>query len=233
VNDSHADRVAHYFLTQFPDLITGNIHWMTVIDLYLRYLPVLEKLETCVRLSSVDIHTIKSRDQGQWHCISNSIIGTAGVVGTSCDILDDAQNVHIQFTVKSATAESAGITLRYNKNNKNYHGVLLNFDFAHKRIEIGCSRNNLFAGWGPDPDVVVNLKNMQPWDSCNYDLQKNVDYYVRCFARNEFFEVYVNDTWVSTVVLDNAPKRGGIQLAVAHGQAFFSNIRIADIEPLD
>jgi beta-fructofuranosidase len=213
-----------------PKMIaTRNDH-----SLYLRYMPVVEKLETAVRISTIDnIKALKAKDLGIWYRDANSIIGTAGVLGTACEILDIAHDFHIQFTVKSVTAENAGVVLRCDANNKNYPGVLLNFNFAYKRIEIGCSRYGPLAGWGPDIDAVVNLRNFQPWDSCNYDLQQNTDYSVRCFARNEFFEVYVNNVWVSTLVLDNASKQGGVQLSVARGQAYFSNIRIADIEPLD
>ena len=206
-------------------------------SLYLTYMPNIEKLETITLLSSVaDIPSVQTQDKGQWKHNGNEIEGCAGVMGTACTIVEQAKNFHVQCTLKSNTASNAGLALRYDPNAEgdlHNNGVFLNFDFAENRIEIGCSRYHHFAGWGRDPDAVVNLKNFQPWDVCKFKLDKNVNYAIRCFARSEFFEVYVNDEWVLTVVLDSAPKAGGIQLVVAKGEAVFSKIRVVEIELLD
>jgi hypothetical protein len=206
-------------------------------SLYLAYMPNIEKLETDTLISSLtDISDFDIKDQGVWKRTETNIIGSAGVVGTACTIVKHTKDFHIECTLKSITASNVGLALRYDPNSEGYlhnNGVLLNLDFVNNKIEIGCSRHNQISGWGPDIDAIVNLKSFYPWDICKYKLEKNVDYAIRCFARGEFFEVYINDEWVLTVVLDNAPKIGGVQLVVAKGEALFSKIRVAEIEGLE
>lgn len=197
-------------------------------SLFLKYMPVLEKLETENIYESIDdIKLPKCKDMGLWQCHQGKICGTAEAWGTSCTIAESLSDVHIKFKLKSDAART-GLALR----SKASKGVLVALDFINQQLEIGCMRYNKTTGWGPDIDAVVNHKNYEPWDICKKKLNKNINYELRCFVRSEFFEVYLNDEWVFTVALNESPESGDIELFVEHGKTEFSDLTLALIEPM-
>ena len=78
------------------------------------------------------------------------------------------------------------------------------------------------SGWGGD---IVR-------DMCRCDLDAGKTYHLRCFARDEHFEVFLDDRWIFTAVLKEAAMSGDVELLVERGQATFSDLRLATIEPL-
>ena len=56
--------------------------------------------------------------------------------------------------------------------------------------------------------------------------------HLRCFARDEHFEVYLDGRWVFTSVFSDAAKAREVELVVERGTARFSDLRLAAIEPL-
>jgi len=51
-------------------------------------------------------------------------------------------------------------------------------------------------------------------------------------VRDEHFEVYLDGRWVFTLALHEAAKGGDVEFAVERGQATFSDLRLAELEPL-
>ena len=198
-------------------------------SLYLQYMPVMQKLEKSELIAATSGISIDVNDLGKWELKGTCISGIAQKLGSGCRIAQNVSDIHFNCKIRSISAAKAGISLRCSEQN----GVLLELDFANNKIEIGLSRYNSTTGWGPDFDAVINHKNFQPWDVCKKKLDHNKSYELRVFARNEFFEVYINDEWISTVVLDGAPKSGDVQLCVQRGEAVFSYIRLAEIEAFD
>lgn len=199
-------------------------------SLYLEYMPVLEKLEITLLLNGIDdILPLEINDQGQWDRQNGTLLGTAGVVGTSCKIYKSADNIHLQCKLSSETAARAGVVLR----SKDSKGVLIGLDFANNWLEIGIANYNTVTGWNAFLNLDgAKLQYFQPWDICSRKLEKNTDYQLRCFGRNEFFEVYLNDEWIFTLALDDAAKSGDIEFFAERGKAHFSELRLANIEPL-
>jgi beta-fructofuranosidase len=198
-------------------------------SLYLQYMPILEKLEKSVIISSIRDIAISVNDLGDWQSKDTCIIGIAQKLGSGCGIAQNVSDVHFYCKLRSLSASKAGIAVRCTDQT----GVLLTFDFANNRILIGISRYNTTLGWGHDFDAVINHKNYQSWDICKRKLDQNKNYALRVFVRDEFFEVYIDDIWISTVALEQAPKAGDIHLVVEKGEAVFSHIRLAEIEALE
>ena len=195
--------------------------------LRLEYFPSLNELETDVLVSSFkDIPPPETTDMGMWIRGDDGFIGTNCVAGTSCKLIADASDFHLRCTVSSLTACCAGIVLR--ETNKKT-GVIILMDFENQRLQIGKSEVPPVYNYAHG---LLGLR-CHVYDSRKYCLHMNQSYELRCLFRNEFFEVYINDIWVFTVCLPDAPKSGAISLYVERGKAEFNTLRLAQLEPLD
>jgi beta-fructofuranosidase len=188
--------------------------------LWAGYMPVLEKLETKIICDS--IHSIPHsniNDPGRWVKQDNKLIGRAAVIGSSYTVAGEIADLHFQCRIMSQNAGGAGVVVRNWQNNG--LSVLLNFD--RQRMEIGSANQHgaYKMGW-----------TCQVHDFSRMALEKGREYHLRCFARDEHFEVYLDDVWVFTSVFGNVPKMGGVDLIVERGEAKFDNLRIAEIEAL-
>ena len=61
----------------------------------------------------------------------------------------------------------------------------------------------------------------------------NQNYHLRCFARDEFFEVYIDDVWIFTACLPDSSQIGNVELYVERGKAEFKDLKLAQLEPLE
>lgn len=195
--------------------------------LWLEYMPVLEKLETEVVCGSIkDIPSSESADLGCWKRSGNRLVGTAIAMGTSYKVACDAADLHFQCRVSVSSAACAGVVLRGDPDKQ---GVAILLDFEHQRIQIGPAKGpqvmkgsvGAFASW-----------HYAFLDTCLCRLVRGKLYHLRCFARDEHFEVYLDGRWIFTTVMTDAPKRGNVELCVERGEAEFTDLRIANIESL-
>jgi len=194
--------------------------------LRLEYFPPIKQLETVVVVDSfIDTETPEISDLGVWTRADNGLMGANGVAGTSYKLTDDLSDIHFQCTVSSLTACCIGIVLR---ETDEMAGVIILLDFENQRLQIGKSEvpsvyNYAHGLFGLTCHV---------HDSYKHCLCMNQNYKLRCLVRNEFFEVYLDNTWAFTVCLPDAPKRGNVGLYVERGKAEFTNLRVAQLEPL-
>jgi hypothetical protein len=188
-------------------------------ELFARYMPVLEKLETQVLPVIPSTTSMSPKDPGRWTFKDRELIGTAAAIGSACPVAREIADLHFQCRIQSATAGGAGVVLRGWQNSG--IAILLNFD--RQRLEIGPANQHgaYKMGW-----------TCQVQDFCRMVLEKGREYHLRCFARDEHFEVYLDDTWVFTSVFAQAHKMGDIDLVVERGEARFADPRIARIESL-
>ena len=203
-------------------------------SLYLQYLPLLAKLETGVLCRSPEeAPCFEVQDLGEWQRGEGVIEGQAAVVGSACKIARDVADLHLTCQISASRGARAGVVLRSAEGD----GVLIALNFERKRLEIGYTRytrDGPFAGWGIDPYGPFVSRGIDLYrDVCRCDLQYGRDYHLRCFARDEHFEVYLDGRWVFTSVFPDAAQAGDVELVVERGAARFSELRLVTIEPLD
>lgn len=195
--------------------------------LWLEYLPALEKLETKVICDSIgNIPSRAAADLGCWKRDMGRLVGVARAIGTAYKVADDVADMHLQCRVSVSSAACAGVVLRGDPFKQ---GMAILLDFEHQRIQIGAAtgykvvKNSIgpFASW-----------QCTALDTCRWKLERERGYRLRCFARDEHFEVYLDDRWVFTTDLATVPRIGNVELCVERGEAAFSDLRLAAIEPL-
>ena len=115
----------------------------------------------------------------------------------------------------------AGVILR----GANFCGVQITLNFKNQRAEIARATCDVTV-FGDRSIAEASI------DSCPCRLVYSKAYHLRCFARDEHFEVYLDDRWVFTVVIGEAAKLGDVALYVELSRASFSDFKIATIKPL-
>ena len=210
--------------------------------LYLQYMPVLEELETGVLCQPPGpTPCFEVEDFGDWRRQEDRLVGKAAVMRSTCRIARDVADLHLTCRIWSNSCAQAGLILR----SAERRAVLIALNFERQRLEIGIGREtgvgkfryHWLAGWGtdvdPDPgDGPTNKPHPDHKDDYRCSLAHGRPYPLRCFARDEHFEVYLDDRWVFTAVFDEAAKSGDVELFVERGEASFSDLRLANIEPL-
>ena len=190
--------------------------------LYLRYMLLLEKLETGTMLESIDaIDALAVSDLGIWRREGAAVTGRADVLASSCKIARSVADLHLSCRLKIVAGSRAGVMLR----NADHTGVHVMLDHEHQRAQIGMGTCDVYV-YGDRPIVETTV------DTCSLRLDHGTTYHLRCFARDEHFEVYLDDRWLFTAVLNDAAKAGDVDLYVERGQVAVSDIRLAAIEPL-
>jgi len=210
--------------------------------LYLDYLPVMERLETCVICESTDdLPTSQSPDRGQWSRADGKLVGDVELAGSVYRVADEMADLHLSCTINGQSAGRAGVVLRICGNGDAGvwpRGVAVVLDFEGQRVFIGDAKCYPATGW-----------YCKPHDICRMALAPQTDYVLRCLARDEHLEVYLDDRWVFTTVIPEAAdllgnpgqhyrwgpvaaKTGAVELMVERGKAVFSGLRLASLEPL-
>lgn len=217
----------HFCIARRPVLGTPKmIRVRTDGTLYLEYLPAVEKLETSVICgSTADIPTLESPDAGHWHRMGAELSGEAGIMGTACRVAEDVADFHLSCAINGASADRAGIVVRICKDGDAGvwpRGIGVILDFEGQRIFISDAKSYPATGWFCKPLD----------DVCRVSLRRDGSHQIRCLARAEHFEVYLDNRWVFTAALPEAPRTGAVELMVERGEAVFSDLRVAAIEPL-
>ncbi len=189
-------------------------------SLYLEYMPLLERLETetlCDPTQPLPCFVVS--DWGEWEERDGRIRGKAGSMGSSCRIAAMVSDFHLTCTIRLTSAGGAGVVLRH----RDRCGVWVFFNRRLRRIEMGGASYRPFMGWS-------GQGNCDKW-GC--PLESDKEYNLRCFARDEHFEVYLDDRWIFTLALADEARVGDIELFVERGEVEFSNVRLATIKPLE
>jgi beta-fructofuranosidase len=217
----------HFCIARRPMLGTPKqIRARTDGTLYLEYMPVLEKLETEILLDSVgDMPTLASRDAGHWHRADAELWGHVNTMGTACSLGEEVADLHLYCTISGPSAARAGVVLRIDRHGDsgvNPRGIGIILDFAQQRVFLSDARSYPATGWYCKPLD----------DICRVSLRRDGSHELRCFARGEHFEVYLDNRWIFTAALPEAPATGTVELMVERGKAAFSDLHLAAIEPL-
>jgi sucrose-6-phosphate hydrolase SacC (GH32 family) len=231
-------RLLYHHINSGPDLKTSRHTWgspkrilqMEDGSLALQYLPVLGKLETgAIYYPINNSDPLDNQDLGIWKKLEGKIVGSAIALGSACKVEKNISDVHLTCRINSETALRAGVVLR----SANSSGVLITLNYEQQRLEIGTASYHPSSGWGTGLKELLAGQGSDLYkDIFKIQLMHDQDYTLRCFARDEHFEVYLDDQWIFTTVLKKAALLGDIELYVSGGQAWFSDLRIAIIEPL-
>ncbi len=192
--------------------------------LYLEYMPVMEKLETGLICGSTeDLPDSSSPDVGRWHRSDGVLSGEVTPGGSVYRIADEITDLHFACSINAPSAGRAGVVLRIDKTGDAGvwpRGVGVVLDFDEQRIFISDAKSYPTTGW-----------YCKPHDICRMPLARDRSYHLRCFARDEHLEVYLDNRWAFTTVIPEAAKAGAVELMIECGEAAFSDVRLASIEP--
>ena len=211
-----SDRVLYHHMTGRRPALAAPKRVKARSDgtLFLEYMPMLAGLEQEV---ASDVPTLSCSDWGKWEQSAGRVTGVANNVGSSCRIIKDIADLHFSCDLNFSTAECAGVVLRVNE----AEGVWLLMDRIRARVAMGRASYRVFYGWS----------ELSGGDTALCAVECGRTYKLRCFARDEQFEWYLDDRWIAALALDQVAASGDVELFVERGQALFTNIRIALVEP--
>ena len=191
--------------------------------LFLEYFQAFEKLETGLICPSIaDVPSYKGTDMGQWKHDKKTLTGTAKNMGSSYKTAHQIGDLHLTCTINSASANRAGIVLRSKLLESHVkfmrESIAIVLDFNKQNIMISKAGYYFATGWScPVCDV------------CLFPMELGKDYQLRCIARDEHFEVYIDNRWIFTTVIPEAAKIGDVEFMIERGKAVFSDFRLAAI----
>jgi sucrose-6-phosphate hydrolase SacC (GH32 family) len=195
--------------------------------LFLEYMPVNEKLESEQLCGSVaDLPEFESRDAGQWARAGDRLSCRVERGGSVHQVADDVADFHFACHVEAPTADRAGVVLRVDPKGDSGvwpRGTGVVLDFAEQRMFISDARRYHTTGYYCKPLD----------DICRVALHRDRPHHLRVLARNEHLEVYLDNRWIFTATIPQAPTSGAVEFIAESGEAVFSNLHLAAIEPLE
>jgi hypothetical protein len=203
--------------------------------LYLEYFPAIESLEVGGALLGVAGWQEREDDVGIWTRSATGVSAVSRVVGSSSTLARDRSDLHVQCTIRLDAGARAGVVLRSAVaagDREPGTGVVVSLDAELQRARIEVLHRHPFEGWGFSASDVMQGGRERELDSVCLQLELGRPYALRCLARAEFFDVYLDDTWLFSKALMAAAESGDVELMVERGRADFSEIRLAVLPPL-
>jgi beta-fructofuranosidase len=194
--------------------------------LFLEYMPVVEELEIKIITESFASCVYgKSRGLGNWTKCADKLSVEDLTAGSSCQIAEEIRDFHFQCRVCSNSAAFCGILFRIKDDNL---AVALMLDFENQRIQIGK---------GIVPEIYNSALALFGWEcdiheSCRIKLEEEKSYHLRCIARSEFIEIYLDNVWVFTSCMPELNHCGNIACYIERGNAEFTDLRLSSIKAL-
>ncbi|MGD2175598.1 MAG: hypothetical protein PVJ27_09360 [Candidatus Brocadiaceae bacterium] len=196
-------------------------------ELTAQYWPGLEALETG------DLPAAPDEESPGWEQSASGWHGRAEAAGVSHVMLKEAADLHVRVNVTPVSGGRCGLVLR----SADGRGVLVSLELDLGQVAIGVARHHEIAGWGgyrlgfipgasvhDDRDVI---------DTFRCSLEDGRAYSLRVLARAEHFEVYLDERWVFTTVIPEAPPAGDAALYVERGEAHFADFHAGALPPLE
>ena len=220
VSPDHGRILYHHITGDRPALsVPKKVRTRSDGTLWLEYMPLLELLESeTICDSAQQLPSFEPRDWGEWERSDGRVTAKAKSVGSSCRVVRWTTDVHLCCDIRLNSAAGAGVVLR----SIDDHGVWVFLNRDRQQLEVGAASYRLNMGWS----------RTSGGDACRCELDCDREYRLRCFARDEHFEVYLDDRWVFTLDLASEARTGDIELFVERGDAVFSNLRIAALHEM-
>ena len=141
-----------------------------------------------------------------------------------------ASDMMITFTLDLSSAQSAGLFWRNGEANRKGLGT----------IE---SAAGLILNRGSSTVSIVNVDRPQSFSATTVLCHLKDDHHlpniagspqhVRILVRSHMAEVYVNEKWLFCIDISDAPESGDIGIIAESGEAAITDLRIAEIKPLE
>ncbi len=188
--------------------------------LRIEYLPLLEKLETRTVLDGCGGMGLESAvsNLGQWRADGGGVSGRCAAGASRLTVAAGVPDLHLVVDIEAATAERAGVCFRISEREM----ALLFLDYARQELYVGAGK--LTAPWA--------LELFPAQDRYRMPLRRGQVYRLRVLVRDAHVEAYLDELWVFSYVLGGDYRSDGVGLLVHRGEARFSGLRVAAIEPL-
>jgi len=210
-------------------------------DLWLRYLPITEPVETPVRVdTTAAVGSMKPRDPGRWTESDGVITGSAGATGSAILIADGVRDGVSACRITGDGAARAGMVVRssgapgrdmFEQDNR---GIAVWLDFERQCLVADRCTWVPGFGWGR------SVHDQMGWDrrpratqQVRCTLPSESWLHLRVCFRDRFLEAYLDDRWVLTLNTDDHVEAGRVELAVERGRARFGDLTVASLPPLD
>jgi beta-fructofuranosidase len=203
--------------------------------LYLEYFPAIESLEVGEARHGAAGWQEREDDVGVWTASADGLSGLSRVVGSSAILARDRSDLHLECTVRLNAGARAGVVVRAAGivgARESATGVVVSLDVELQQARIEVLDCHPFEGWGLSAADVTQGGRERERDSVRLPLELGRPYALRCLARAEFFDVYLDDVWLFSRALTSAAAAGDVELMVERGQADFSGLRLAALPPL-
>lgn len=167
-----------------------------------------------------------------WTADSAGVRCRSAAMGASCRIADDQADVLFECVIVGVDAARCAVVLR----DADARGVAVTLDFAARTAEVGEVALHPVAGWGRDASGFVpggKARDCRVIDLCGWPLRFGAPVRLTVLARHACVEAYLDGRWVFTAMMPEAARAGGLCLAVERGEAFFSELRLHRLEPLE
>jgi hypothetical protein len=216
----------------------GSLKWIRSRPdgtLYLEYFPAIESLEIGDALLGVARWEGREDDVGAWTQSATGLSAVSRVVGSSAIVARHRSDLHLKCTIRLDAGARAGVVLRSAaaaSDREAGTGVVVSLDAELQRACIEVLHRHPFEGWGLSTSDVVQGGIERERDSVRLQVELGRPYALRCFARAEFFDVYLDDVWLFSRPFKTAAASGHVELMVERGQANFRDIRLATLPPL-
>ncbi len=200
-------------------------------ELELHYWQGLDHLK--MNTAALSIDNIPELQNASVWSISNGILkGRSAVMSSKCLLASEQADFQLNCKVKMEEGRRCGLALRCAEK----HGILMSLDYELQTIEVGTGRYHPALGWGADISrfALHDDERDQNYiaDDCKFALEKGRAYHLRILMRDRYFEAYLDDRWIFTLVFNEASPLGGIEFFLEHGKADLSDLYIEKMEPL-
>jgi beta-fructofuranosidase len=201
--------------------------------LYLQYFPAIEALEID-EIRGTPEWQEHTDDAGVWTATPTGASARARAVGSSAVLARDRSDLHLECTIRIRSGARAGVVLRSATTGEGEQrvGVVVALDAELQQARIEVLTRYPYEGWGLPVGDVTAGGHAREIDTVRLPLERDRPYALRCFARAEFFDVYLDDVWLFTRAIPTAPASGDVELMTERGEAEFTDLRLARLPAL-
>lgn len=158
---------------------------------------------------------------GVWRIVNRVVYGECGWGAAAAVSRPGAPDIDLTIGVLIEEGEFAGVAVGLDADAR--EGVLFGMDALRNEITV-----RRFHGWAPacGPDLSRIL------DTVRRDVRRGMPYKLRIIRRDRFAELYIDDRWVFSTVLDGPAQGGGVACVVETATARFRILEAYALEPL-
>jgi len=194
------------------------------------YWPGIEKVHTGEIQLPLDL--IKAQGEylhaGEWNVVEDSgLVGSVDGGGSLGLVPVDLEDVHLRCRVTVESGTRFGITLRdlgqpskrKEGVSKEIHGVAIQGDLRQGQWQFGAPAH----AWASRIDMTEMIMEAP---------QIGKTYRMDLIVRDVYFEVYIDEIWKFTRIVNDRARSGGIGFYVDGGTARFEKIQAWNLEPM-